>query len=109
MNAERTYKIGEAARLLKLEPSVLRYWESEFPQITPTRSDKGTRLYTGEDIALLRRIQHLLHEQGLTIAGARRILFGNGENEADGGILATVKSELVQIREILTAGNREGL
>ena len=71
---EQTYKIGEAAALLNLKTYVLRFWETEFPQIAPLRTEKGQRLYTQNDIDLLRRIQFLLHEQGLTIDGARRAL-----------------------------------
>ncbi len=46
----------------------------EFPQIAPLRTEKGQRLYREEDVAVLRRIRYLLHERGLTIEGARRIL-----------------------------------
>ena len=53
---------------------MLRFWETEFPQLAPIRTDKGQRLYSEENLALLRRIKHLLHEQGLTIEGARRVL-----------------------------------
>lgn len=71
---EQTYKIGEAAALLNLKTYVLRFWETEFPQIAPLRTEKGQRLYTAKDIELLERIRYLLHEQGLTIDGARKIL-----------------------------------
>lgn len=69
-----TYKIGEAAALLNLKTYVLRFWETEFPDIAPLRTEKGQRLYAGEHLALLERIRFLLHERGLTIEGARRIL-----------------------------------
>lgn len=69
-----TYKIGEAAALLNLKTYVLRFWETEFPHIVPLRTDKGQRLYTEENLALLERIRFLLHERGLTIEGARKIL-----------------------------------
>jgi DNA-binding transcriptional MerR regulator len=68
------YKIGEAAALLNLKTYVLRFWETEFPQIVPLRTDKGQRLYTEENLALLERIRFLLHERCLTIEGARKIL-----------------------------------
>lgn len=71
---EQTYKIGEAATLLNLKTYVLRFWETEFPQIAPLRTEKGQRLYRAKDIELLERIRYLLHEQGLTIDGARKIL-----------------------------------
>ena len=69
-----TYKIGEAANLLNLKAYVLRFWETEFPDVVPLRTAKGQRLYTGDTLALLERIRYLLHDQGLTISGARRIL-----------------------------------
>ncbi len=70
----RMYRIGEAAALLGLKSYVLRFWETEFPQLEPVRTERGQRLYTEEHIDLLRLIRHLLHERGLTIDGARRIL-----------------------------------
>lgn len=70
----QTYKIGEAAELLALKTYVLRFWESEFPELAPIRTPKGQRLYAEEHIELLRTIKRLLHEQGMTIDGARRVL-----------------------------------
>ena len=75
------YKIGEAAALLNLKTYVLRFWETEFPQIVPSRTETGRRVYTEEDLALLERIRFLLYEHGLTIEGARRVL---GEEAAQG-------------------------
>ena len=68
------YRIGEAAAALGLKSYVLRFWETEFPQLEPVRTEKGQRLYTEDHIELLKLIKHLLHERGLTIDGARRIL-----------------------------------
>jgi len=78
-----TYKIGEAAALLNLKTYVLRFWETEFPEIVPLRTGKGQRLYTEEHLALLERIRYLLHERGLTIGGARRAL---AEEKAHGAV-----------------------
>ncbi|NHZ46752.1 MerR family transcriptional regulator [Desulfovibrio sp. XJ01] len=82
--AERTYRIGEAASLLNLKTYVLRFWETEFPQLVPLRTEKGQRLYTEADLALLRRIRFLLHERGLTIEGARRMLAERGAPSGTG-------------------------
>jgi DNA-binding transcriptional MerR regulator len=71
---EKTYRIGEAAAKLNLKTYVLRFWEMEFPQISPVRTEKGQRLYRESDLAVLGRIRYLLHERGLTIEGARRLL-----------------------------------
>lgn len=70
----KTYRIGEAAAKLNLKTYVLRFWEMEFSQIAPIRTEKGQRLYREADIAVLKRIRYLLHERGLTIEGARRLL-----------------------------------
>jgi DNA-binding transcriptional MerR regulator len=72
--SEKLYKIGEAAELLKLKTYVLRFWEMEFSQLTPTRTQTGQRMYTERDLAVLKHIRHLLHERGLTIEGARKLL-----------------------------------
>jgi len=72
----KMYRIGEAARALDLQTSVLRFWEGEFPGLHPVRTPKGQRLYTEQDMEMLRRIRSLLHEQGMTIEGARRVLSG---------------------------------
>ncbi len=71
---EKTYRIGEVSAFLDLKSYVLRFWETEFSQLAPLRTNKGQRLYTEADVALLSRIKHLLHEQGMTIDGARRVL-----------------------------------
>lgn len=68
------YRIGEAARLLNLKTYVLRFWETEFPQLVPERAESGQRLYTEQNIELLKQIRYMLHEQGLTIEGARKVL-----------------------------------
>lgn len=78
-----TYKIGEAAALLNLKTYVLRFWETEFPEIVPLRTEKGQRLYTEGHLALLERIRYLLHERGLTIGGARKILAEEKERGVD--------------------------
>jgi DNA-binding transcriptional MerR regulator len=75
---ERMYKIGEASQILKLKSYVLRFWETEFPQLNPARTGKGQRLYSEADLDLLKSIRHLLHERGLTIEGARKLLQSGG-------------------------------
>ena len=70
----RTYRIGEAAHILKVETSTLRFWEDEFPELKPARTPKKQRVYTQRDMDLLRRIRTLLHDQGMTIEGARKVL-----------------------------------
>jgi DNA-binding transcriptional MerR regulator len=68
------FKIGEVSELLAVEPYVLRYWESEFPVLSPKKSGTGHRLYRRKDVELLLRIKHLLYEKRFTIEGARQAL-----------------------------------
>ncbi|MCT4534574.1 MerR family transcriptional regulator [Halodesulfovibrio sp.] len=70
----KIYRIGEAATLLNLKPYVLRFWETEFKQLIPIRTRKGQRMYSEQNVLLLRTIRHLLYERGLTIEGARKVL-----------------------------------
>ncbi|MCR5814086.1 MAG: MerR family transcriptional regulator [Desulfovibrio sp.] len=114
--AEKMYRIGEAAELLNLKTYVLRFWETEFPQLAPLRTDHGQRLYSEEHITLLRRIKQLLHEQGMTIDGARRVLSGSAVVDQslpervvavpDKAFIGLLKQELSALRRIL-AGHPE--
>jgi DNA-binding transcriptional MerR regulator len=68
------FKIGEVSELLGVEAYVLRYWETEFPVLSPKKSGTGHRLYRRKDVELLLRIKHLLYEKRFTIEGARQTL-----------------------------------
>ena len=68
------FKIGEVSELLGVEAYVLRYWETEFPVLSPKKSGTGHRLYRRKDVELLLRIKHLLYDQRFTIEGARQSL-----------------------------------
>ncbi len=76
------YKIGEACKRLDIQPYVLRYWETEFPELSPSKSKSGQRVYSEDEIALIRRIKELLYDEGFTIAGAKKRL--EAELEAGG-------------------------
>jgi DNA-binding transcriptional MerR regulator len=65
------FKIGEVARLADVAPHVLRYWEAEFAEISPKRTQAGQRLYRRSDVELILTIKELLYTRGYTIAGAR--------------------------------------
>lgn len=72
------FRIGEVANLLSVEPYVLRYWETEFPTLSPKKSGSGHRLYRRKDVELLLRIKYLLYEKRFTIDGARQFLHAEG-------------------------------
>src|SRR3981081_159463 len=70
------FRIGEVAGLCRLPAYVLRFWETEFPQLKPVKSSTGQRMYRKRDVESVVRIKKLLYEEGYTIAGARVQLRG---------------------------------
>ena len=68
------FRIGEVAELCRLPAYVLRFWESEFPQLKPVKSNTGQRMYRQRDVETVLHIKKLLYDQGFTIAGARQHL-----------------------------------
>ena len=68
------FRIGEVSRLCRLPAYVLRFWETEFPQLKPVKSSTGQRMYRRKDVETVVRIKSLLYEEGFTIAGARQQL-----------------------------------
>ncbi len=79
------YKIGEACKKLEIQPYVLRYWETEFPFLSPNKSKSGQRVYSDHELGVIRRIKELLYEEGYTIAGAKKKLEGEMAGDDDGG------------------------
>jgi DNA-binding transcriptional MerR regulator len=69
---ERPLKIGEAARAIGVEAYVLRFWETQFPILRPRHSRSRHRFYEPEDLKTLKLIKRLLHNEGFTIAGAKK-------------------------------------
>jgi len=76
------YKIGEVCEITDTQPYVLRFWESEFPQLAPRKNRSGQRVYQRRDIDTVLRIKRLLYEEEYTIAGARRKLDDDPAGEA---------------------------
>jgi DNA-binding transcriptional MerR regulator len=68
------FKIGDVARLCGVEAFVLRFWESQFPQLKPNKSGTGQRLYRRRDVELAMEIKRLVHSEGYTLSGARAVL-----------------------------------
>src|SRR5665213_3541961 len=67
------FRIGEVARLCDVPAYVLRFWESEFPQLKPNKGGTGQRLYRKRDVEMALHIKSLLYDQGYTIPGARQV------------------------------------
>lgn len=65
------FRIGEVAQLAGVEPYVLRFWETEFPQLAPKKSGSGHRLYRRKEVEMVLEVKRLLYEKRFTIEGAR--------------------------------------
>lgn len=74
--------IGEVANALNIRQHVLRYWEEQFPMLRPLKRSGGRRYYRAEDIALVERIDRLVHHEGYTLRGARLTLEGKAVPDA---------------------------
>jgi DNA-binding transcriptional MerR regulator len=100
------FKIGEVCELAGVEAYVLRFWETEFPDLAPEKSKSGHRVYRRRDVEMVLQIKRLLYDRGFTIAGARRQLSRSRPIDAAerDRILAQVRDEL---REILTLLQRK--
>ena len=105
------FRIGEVARLCRLPAYVLRFWETEFPQLKPVKSSTGQRMYRRRDVESVLRIKKLLYEDGFTIAGARGQLKEESKSERNQNALpfpmrssvnvAHLRHELREILHIL--------
>jgi DNA-binding transcriptional MerR regulator len=97
------FTIGEVAEMLEVTPSTIRYWESNFDELQPQKSSKGTRQFSHKDIESLKLIHHLVKERGLTIKGARKKLKYTREDTVNTWEiikrLHKVREELVGIRD----------
>ena len=116
------YKIGEVCSLTDTQPYVLRFWESEFPQLAPRKTRTGQRVYRPRDVEMVLEIKKLLYDEGYTIAGARKKLGMDGspsdaeasepEREAPSETLALmeiheeIRSSLGEILSILDDTDR---
>ena len=78
------YSISEVSKITDLEQYVLRYWESEFELLNPSKNRAGNRIYTNRDIKLILYIKKLLREERYTIEGAKQVLI-NYVTENEGG------------------------
>ncbi len=112
------FRIGDVAELAGVETHVLRFWESEFPRLSPKKTSTGQRQYRRKDVAAILEIKRLLYDEGYTIAGARKVLRQKAKNKRKGPELkaqpvllfsepsaANLKALVVikqELREILT-------
>lgn len=104
-NEKFYYTISEVAAQFAVSETLLRYWEKEFPQISPKKGARGIRRYTKEDIETIRRVYDLVKVRGLKIAAARDILRQNKQGEVQTleavQRLRKVREELVAMKQAL--------
>jgi DNA-binding transcriptional MerR regulator len=93
------FRIGEVAQLVGVDAHVLRYWESEF-RMKPQRSVSGQRLYKKQDLSKFLRIKTLLHDEGYTIAGARKVLMGGVATGAATADVGRIRDALTRIEAL---------
>ena len=100
-NLRLYYSIKEVSQMTTLPDSTLRYWEKQFKELRPKKTSSGIRQYTADDIELIRLIQHLLKDQGLTIKAARERLRTSRSSIVDSSeivrLLRNVRGELQMI------------
>lgn len=105
------YSIGEVCDLTGLKPHVLRYWETQFEVLRPTKNRAGNRIYRSKDVELILLVKNLLYEQKYTIEGAdNKLTQMRAEGELEDGrqevltpeFLETMKAELNDLRNTLT-------
>ena len=103
-NDKRYFRIGEASKIIGVEPYVLRYWEKEFPQIRPKRADSNQRTYERKDLELILEIKRLLYEERMTIEGAKKRLRQRRMRplQMDESFLNTLKEELKDVIRVLS-------
>lgn len=117
------FKIGEVSKLADVAPHTVRYWESEFSDITPNRTKSGQRLYRQEDVKIILNIKDLLHNRGFTTEGARKFLESDAilpETEEQDNTspapqlssdnisgLILIKKELKELQSIINKSNEE--
>ncbi|GAE22638.1 MerR family transcriptional regulator [Bacteroides pyogenes] len=99
------YSIAEVAQMFGVNQSLLRFWEKEFPQISPKTAGRGVRQYRKEDVETIGLIYHLVKEKGMTLTGARRKLKENKEGTVRNyeiiSRLRAIKEELLAIKKEL--------
>lgn len=97
---KRWFTITEVSEMLEVQPTVLRYWETEFEEIKPVKNKQGKRLYKEKDIALLKKIHFLLKVQKYTIKGAKEALKNNPSGIA---FQTQAREVLLQMKKFLLA------
>ena len=99
------YSISEVAQMFDVNESLLRFWEKEFPQLSPKKGSRGVRQYRKEDIETVKPIYHLVKERGMTLPGARQRMKDNKETTLRNfeivDRLKAIREELISMKKAL--------
>ncbi|MBL4567687.1 MAG: MerR family transcriptional regulator [Porticoccus sp.] len=98
---KRYFTIGEVSDLCDVKPHVLRYWEQEFPNLSPVKRRGNRRYYQRQDVLIIRQIRSLLYEQGFTIGGARQRLTGDDAREEATQVRQIINQTVSELEELL--------
>lgn len=96
------YSIGEASKITGVKSHVLRYWETLFPELKPTKNNAGKRLYTEKDIEVILRLKDLIRDKKYSTAGAKKEI-KSGSPDQNAPIPVHVQRELKEIRYFLNS------
>jgi len=98
------FSIGEVADMFAVNPSLIRFWEKEFPQLHPKKNGRGNRVYSKKDLELFEKIHHLVKEKGFTLEGAKNALKKNTISDDQDSLvnrLINIRDELMSISSAL--------
>jgi len=98
---KRYFTIGEVSALCEVKPHVLRYWEQEFPNLSPVKRRGNRRYYQRQDVIVIRQIRALLYDQGFTIGGARQRLQGEEAKQDQTQFKLLVRQMIVELEDVL--------
>jgi len=98
---KRYFTIGEVSGLCDVKPHVLRYWEQEFPQLSPVKRRGNRRYYQRQDVLTIRQIRGLLYDQGFTIGGARQRLNGSEAKEDITQYKLLIRQMISELEDVL--------
>ncbi|AQZ95870.1 MerR family transcriptional regulator [Halopseudomonas phragmitis] len=98
---KRYFTIGEVSELCAVKPHVLRYWEQEFPQLSPVKRRGNRRYYQRQDVLMIRQIRALLYDQGFTIGGARQRLSGEEAKEDITQYKQLIRQTIAELEDVL--------
>ena len=98
---KRYFTIGEVSELCAVKPHVLRYWEQEFPQLSPVKRRGNRRYYQRQDVMTIRQIRSLLYDQGFTIGGARLQMTSEATQSGSNQFTQLVNQMIGELEQVL--------